>query len=231
MEAQSAHWDEVWSDTQVLMPHDTVLTAVSRLNVSTALEVGAGSGRDLEEMMRAGTAVTYTDFSEIATASFKRRNAGCAALTADARSLPFPDNHFDLVMSLGLIEHFEREQRAAILSEKFRVSRRYVLVDVPQKFAPAFLVKRGMMRVGRWRYGEETEFSFNALVREVKRVAPAAAVSCSYGREIVPLPRNLKQHVYRRLPPTVKGAFISSHFLLGRGMAGSVGIVFEKLQS
>jgi hypothetical protein len=131
-------------------------------------------------------------------------------------------------MSLGLIEHFEAEDRAAILREKFRASRRHVLVDVPQKLATAYIIKKAMMRAGRWRYGEETEFTYNSLIAEVHRAVPGARVVSSYGREIFPLPRNRKQIIYRRLPGPVRAAFIRSHSLAARGLGGSLGIVFEK---
>jgi ubiquinone/menaquinone biosynthesis C-methylase UbiE len=40
---------------------------------------------------------------------------------ADARDLPYPDRSFDVVFSLGLLEHFKKEERFRILSEQRRV--------------------------------------------------------------------------------------------------------------
>lgn len=222
-----AHWDEVWSKTTVQAPHDTVLRAIRRLRVRSVLEVGAGSGRDLEELGRRNVAVTYSDFSEVAVKAFQVRNPRTAAFVADARCLPFPDDSYDVAVSLGLIEHFEEADRQAILREKFRVSRRYVLVDVPQRYAAAYLIKKGLMLVGRWPYGEETEFSYGSLVAQVHRVVPQAAVVGSYGRELFPLPRNMKQALYRRLPNLAREAYISSHGLFSRLIGGSFGVIFE----
>lgn len=228
MKATVAHWDEVWSETTVQAPHDTVLHAIQRLGVRSVLEVGAGSGRDLEELHRLNLDVMYSDFSEVAVKVFRVRNGGTAAMVADATCLPFPDDSFDVAVSLGLIEHFDEADRNSILREKFRVSRRYVLVDVPQKYAVAYLIKKGLMAVGRWPYGEETEFSYGSLVAQVNRAVPQAAVVCSYGRELFPLPRNLKQAVYQRLPNLVRQAYVGSHTLFSRIIGGSLGIIFEK---
>jgi SAM-dependent methyltransferase len=228
MKASIGHWDDVWSKTAVQAPHDTVLRAVRSLGVRSVLEVGAGSGRDLQELGRGELAVTYLDFSDVAARSFHSANPAVPAIVGDARRLPFPDEAFDLTYSLGLIEHFDEPQRLEILREQFRVARRYVLVDVPQKYALAFLVKKGLMMVGRWPYGEETEFSHGQLVSQVRRARPDARAIHGYGRELLPLPRNLKQVVYGRLPAAAKQAFLSSHRLFARGVAGSFGVVFEK---
>lgn len=231
MQATTAHWDEVWSHTKVIAPHDTVVQAVEQLGVRDILEVGAGSGRDLIELHERGCSVTYSDFSSTAVSVFTAEQPGIRAERADARSLPFDDDAFELVYSLGLIEHFEDEDRVAILREKFRVSRRYVLIDVPQKRSPAFLVKRAMMAANRWPYGEETEFTPSSLVAQVRRAGINAERVAGYGRELFPLPRNLKQLVYGRLPEPARSAYIRSHRWFAGGIAGSFGLVFDKTQT
>lgn len=227
MQATTAHWDEVWSKTHIIAPHDTVLRAVESLGVRTVLEVGAGSGRDLSELHARGLNVTFSDFSETAVAAFRGAHDGVRADRADARALPYADSSFDLVLSLGLIEHFDEKDRIAILREKFRVSSRYVLVDVPQRLSPMFLVKRSLMAVGKWPYGEETEFSYGSLLTQVQRAVPGAAPVSSYGREIFPLPRNFKQKTYGRLPDGMQQAYVGTHRWFARGLAGSFGVVFE----
>jgi hypothetical protein len=103
-----------------------------------------------------------------------------------------------------------------------------VLIDVPQRLSPTFLVKRTMMALRRWPYGEETEFTYGGLIEQVQRAGIAAAPVANYGRELFPLPRNLKQRIYGRLPESARGAYIRSHSWFARGFAGSFGIVFEK---
>ena len=222
-----ADWDQIWTSHQVMSHHDTVIRQIRGLGVRHILEVGAGSGRDLERLHDLGCAVTYTDFSREAGRGFRGRCPEVPAIQVDARRLPFPDRSFELVYSLGLLEHFERDVRSSIIAESFRVASRYVLVDVPQLVAPAWLIKKAMMAVGRWPYGWETEYSLRGLVREVSSVEVGAEVAASYGRELFPLPRNLKDKIYRSLPEAVRQAYLKTHEWFAIGWAGSLGVVFK----
>ena len=227
MNATQEHWDQVWTSHNVSRHHDTVIEQVLRLGVTDALEVGAGSGRDVERLHELGVRVVYSDFSRAAAEAFGSRCPQVAACQADATRLPFPDGSFELVYSLGLLEHFERSVRERIIAEHFRVASRYVLIDVPQRFAPACLIKKAMMATGRWPYGWETEYSLPGLLREVRSVVDGTEVTGSYGRELFPLPRNLKNKVYRSLPEQARQAYLGTHRWFAFGLAGALGVVFR----
>ncbi len=49
----------------------------------------------------------------------------------DARQLPFPDGHFDLVISSDMLEHVDEADREQVVAEMFRVSRHYVILAAP----------------------------------------------------------------------------------------------------
>ena len=49
---------------------------------------------------------------------------------ADARELPFPDNSFDLVISINTIHNLEREELIQALREIERVSSKYAFITV-----------------------------------------------------------------------------------------------------
>lgn len=49
----------------------------------------------------------------------------------DAKTLPFPDGHFDLVISSDTLEHIDAADRAQVVAEMFRVSRRHVILAAP----------------------------------------------------------------------------------------------------
>jgi len=91
-----------------------------------AIEIGCGSARLLARVQRAtGLAAVGLDPSPQALA-LARRTAGALAapmevLRGDARALPFADRSFDLVLSGGLLEHFEDPR--AVLAEMVRVLR------------------------------------------------------------------------------------------------------------
>ena len=55
----------------------------------------------------------------------------CDIRQADAMALPFPDASFDVVYSLGLIEHFEPSEQVRLLREHARCARKMVVMNVP----------------------------------------------------------------------------------------------------
>ncbi|MDD5638417.1 MAG: class I SAM-dependent methyltransferase [Candidatus Pacebacteria bacterium] len=222
-------WDDVWINTNICYPHDIVLSEIKKLrDVRKILEIGAGTGRDLEELSKHGYGVTYSDFSSVAIEKFHKRNRQIETKECDARNLPFQDNSFDLVYSLGLLEHFDSGDRKKIISEMFRVSNNYVLIDVPQRYSFTFLIKKFLMLLSKWKYGEEIEFSYWQLSKEVKKTVPTIKIVSSYGREIVPLPRNFKNKFYQRLFSPIKKRHLKFLKLFYWGLAGSFGIIFKK---
>ena len=226
MNATQAQWDQVWTTHIVTAPHDSVVRQILKLGVERALEVGAGSGRDVEALHAQGLRILYSDFSAAAVRAFVARCPTIPACQVDATRMPFPDGSFELVYSLGLLEHFDLDVRAQIIAEHFRVASRYVLIDVPQRWAPACAIKKTLMAVGRWPYGWETEYSYRGLIEEVRSVCPEARVVDSYGRELFPLPRNMKNRVYRALPDPVRSGYLRTLDRFAFGLAGSMGVVF-----
>ncbi len=103
-----------------------VALATEGLHVTSALDVGTGTGVFAQAFASLGLAVTGLD-----------ANAGLIALARDlvpaaafhegpAESLPFPDGSFDLVF-LGLVLH-ETDDAVAALREARRVARQRVTV-------------------------------------------------------------------------------------------------------
>jgi len=84
-----------------------------------ALDVGCGSGGNSDVLRRLGWDVTALDMSEEALRAARRR--GLRVLRADARTLPFRDGEFDLVLSTDAWEHVEEDERVA--AEAHRVLR------------------------------------------------------------------------------------------------------------
>lgn len=87
------------------------------------LEVGVGMGADFVRWVRAGALATGVDITDRAV-SLTRRRLDQEQLTADvsvadAESLPFPDEAFDIVYSWGVLHHTPNPARA--LQEAQRV--------------------------------------------------------------------------------------------------------------
>ncbi|HXG00774.1 MAG TPA: class I SAM-dependent methyltransferase [Bacteroidota bacterium] len=102
-------------------------------NGARVLEAGCGSGRDSLFFSTLGLRCIAADADTAPLAHLKEARGGLLAhratpihldiLAADVFRLPFADNSFDLVFNSGVIEHFERTTRTALLREMCRVTR------------------------------------------------------------------------------------------------------------
>lgn len=87
------------------------------LPIGRALDVGAGSGGTTAVLRDLGWQVQALEYSPAAAQGCRARDI--PVVRADARSLPFPDGSFDLVLSTDLWEHVEEDDQVA--AEAFRV--------------------------------------------------------------------------------------------------------------
>jgi SAM-dependent methyltransferase len=98
------------------------------------LDVGCSDGRGSEVLSRAQSygVDIYRPALEAAEAAGRRR----PVTQADVRDLPFMDGSFDVVVSLDVVEHFEKADAHRVLREMERVSRSTVVVVTPRGFVP-----------------------------------------------------------------------------------------------
>jgi len=92
---------------------------------SRVLEIGVGLGADHQSFAAAHAKLHGIDLTERAVEHTRARLAkfglSSALRVADAEALPYPDDHFDLVYSWGVLHHSPDTERA--LSEVWRVLR------------------------------------------------------------------------------------------------------------
>ena len=75
------------------------------------LEIGSGAGGHSALFAKHGAHMTSIDLTRVRARATQDKfhllgvQGKCHALQADAESLPFPDNHFDIVYSNGVIHH------------------------------------------------------------------------------------------------------------------------------
>jgi len=72
-------------------------------------------------LARAGLAPLGLDINPTYVAAY--RNGGCGGVVASAAEMPFADDSFAGVWSIGLLHHLDDERVKAILSEAIRVTR------------------------------------------------------------------------------------------------------------
>lgn len=190
--SEKRHWDIFWAQSRergevYSTDYRVVRNLVRHANFEKArvLEVGAGTGRDSARISEAGGIVCALDYSEEALKLMERTaGAGVMSVCGDARSLPFPDETFDIVFHQGLLEHFRRPP--ALLDEHVRVLKRggILLVDVPQRYHYYTVLKHVMMAFRVWFAGWETEFSAAELTRLVRNAG--MEVVDVYGEHLSP---------------------------------------------
>jgi len=131
------------------------------------LEVGAGSGSDCITLAKLGGKCFALDFSREALKTCqhlaKEADVEVKSILADCRQIPVQDGFFDLVFSVGLVEHFKNP--VPMLREQIRVLKNggFFIVDVPQKYNLYTIVKHLRMVLGSNPFGWETEYALTDL--------------------------------------------------------------------
>ena len=113
---------------------DGVADLMDRIRPDSVLEVGCGEGFSTERLARIlGASVRFEagDVDPRLAQRARARNPGVPIACESAYGLDRPDDAFDLVVCLEVLEHLERPDEA--LAELCRVARRAVLVSVPRE--------------------------------------------------------------------------------------------------
>ncbi|MFA5129330.1 MAG: class I SAM-dependent methyltransferase [Patescibacteria group bacterium] len=98
------------------------------------LELGVGTAQTLTRLQKMTNApCTGIEKTPRAHELGKLTAPNCTLVLGDALALPFPEQSFDVIYSLGLFEHFEPEEQRQLLSEQARVAKKMILIEVPTK--------------------------------------------------------------------------------------------------
>ncbi len=154
--------------------HRRILELVKETGARRILDAGCGEGFTLRELREGGVQAKMigVDFSSAALAWSQAHQMALSPLSlADARHLPFPDDSFDLVLCLEVLEHLP--DSALGLRELLRVSRDYVLVSVPHEpfFRGANFLRGKHLRA----LGNDPEHLHNYSGRAFRRLMSAQA--------------------------------------------------------
>ncbi len=98
----------------------------SWLNGKKILEIGCANGKDFMQFFKNyhGLHITGIDIED-----YVINQDNVTFLKVDAEKLPFEDNHFDLCVSFGVLEHIQPiEKLCSVVSEVDRVAKSYVIL-------------------------------------------------------------------------------------------------------
>jgi len=114
------------------------------------LDVGAGTGRLSLRLAERGAEVTALDVSEEMLNMLKQKvkkhtfSKGMTFVVADAESLPFPDNSFDIITAAFLIVHLKNLKH--FFAESYRVLKPgglLAITNINQKSPPELKTAKG----------------------------------------------------------------------------------------
>jgi len=112
------------------------------------LDVGAGTGRLSLMLSHVGAEVTALDISAKMLAILKRKNHSIKTVVADAESLPFENETFDLVTAAFFIVHLSNPKR--FFEEAYRVlkpSGELLITNINQKDPPEVKTPVGKIKI------------------------------------------------------------------------------------
>lgn len=110
--ANEAFWDDRWAERltekDVKTPDRFVVSTTKRyLPVgSRVIDAGCGMARTVYGLKQAGYEALGLDYAPATVNALDRIAPELDIRLGDVREMPFPDEHFDGVWSLGVVEHF-----------------------------------------------------------------------------------------------------------------------------
>lgn len=119
---------------------NSVVKTIRPLNIDSVLDVGCGEGFTLYRLQKEKIGKSYEgiEYDEGAIELGKKLYPRLTIKQGDIYKLPYKSNSFDLVVCTEVLEHLEFPKKA--YRELLRVSKKYVLVSVPNE--PFFTIQR-----------------------------------------------------------------------------------------
>jgi 2-polyprenyl-3-methyl-5-hydroxy-6-metoxy-1,4-benzoquinol methylase len=143
--------------------------------VDSILDVGCGEGFTLNRLKENGIGkkLEGIEYLDTAIALGRKTYPDIKITKGNIYELPYKDNEFDLVLCTEVLEHLEKPEKA--LKELVRVSRKYLVISVPNE--PFFMLAQ-LIRGKNWsRLGNDIEhinhwtmFGFPQFVKKNSRV-------------------------------------------------------------
>jgi len=168
--AEEADWDNLWKEDFTYGPvhgwEKEIFTTIAELlrDIESPKILSAGCGRGLIDYWLVsvfGYHVTLLDLSQQCIAnlqcSFGQLDKSKYSLChGSVFNVPYANGTFDLVWNEGVLEHFSDSEYRKALIEMARVSKKFVLVDVPNgRCKPYMLSKQWLEENGMWNWGYE----------------------------------------------------------------------------
>ncbi|MCK4735029.1 MAG: methyltransferase domain-containing protein [Methanophagales archaeon] len=115
------HYYKDYDDVTRFISYFYQIDSVIKTNPKTILEVGIGNKTVSNYLKQFGFDITLCDFDVNLEPD----------VVADVGDLPFKDDKFDAVLACEILEHIPFEDVSMALSELKRISKKYVIISIP----------------------------------------------------------------------------------------------------
>jgi len=229
-ESQYNHWTKGSPTNQVQFAfrnHWEVFSALmGNRPPGVSLEVGCGRGSLSSYFAANGWQTSLLDFSpeviDIAAKIFETNAHKGHFVTGDANDLPFEDNSFDTVSSIGLLEHFE--DASITLQEQWRVLKpggwifAYIVPERPNNVQKYFRWLNTVLKhtVGRLLAKKDSvqkqdiyrnDYTSNAYLPVVEKFSPNRIVVT--GMYSMPMISHSPEFPFSLLPPAMEKVLVA----------------------
>ena len=137
-------WKRYREEIEKRMAYYREVISLIPSDVKSILDVGCGEGTFLNMLTRLGRASTIVglDVSETALKYVEGQK-----IRASAGGLPFGNRSFDLVTCLETLEHLKQEVFIRAIEEIKRVTKKYIIVSVPNEEPLEYFLVVSCMRL------------------------------------------------------------------------------------
>lgn len=124
------HWKNHRNKLDDLYPSERYFLEPILQNVSSVLDVGCAAGGSFSFCLEANPVLNYTgiDVSETLIELAKSIHPEATFFNYDGHELTFPDNHFDLVFSLGVLHHLHHWR--SMITQIVKCSSKFTIFDL-----------------------------------------------------------------------------------------------------
>jgi len=130
VESSLNHWEYHRNKLNDLYPSERYYLEPALKNVNSVLDVGCAAGGSFSFCLEANPVLNYTgiDVSKSLIELARSIYPEATFLNYDGHALPFSDNHFDLVFSLGVLHHLHHWQ--SLIKQMVKCSKKYTVFDL-----------------------------------------------------------------------------------------------------